>query len=101
MQYDINTQNAEISGSWYVKTNQYKYMTGLKILPPHQSRIEKARFTYSSLGKPFEKQVKLLKSKEKNHRKKINRAYQSTLQNRIWKCHFRHKVYDKSYEKHR
>ena len=37
------------------------------ILYPHQSRIEKARFTYASLGKPFEKQVKLLKSKEKTN----------------------------------
>ena len=37
------------------------------ILHPHQSRIEKARFTYASLGKPFEKQVKLLKSKEKSN----------------------------------
>ena len=25
------------------------------VLPPHQYRIEKARFPYSSLGKPFEK----------------------------------------------
>ena len=75
MQYDINTQNEEISGLWYVKTNKYEYITGLKILPPHQSRIEKAIFTYSSLGKPFEMHVKLLKSKKKNHRKKINRAY--------------------------
>lgn len=37
------------------------------ILHPHQSRIEKAKFTYASLGKPFEKQVKLLKSKEKSN----------------------------------
>ena len=42
------------------------------ILYPHQSRIEKARFTYASLGKPFEKQVKLLKSKEKSDLKFYN-----------------------------
>ena len=36
-----------------------EYHTGEKILPLHQSRMtEEAMFTYSSLGRAFEKQIK-------------------------------------------
>ena len=39
----------------------------VKILPSNQQKItEQAKFTYSLLGKAFEKQIKTLKIKEKN-----------------------------------
>ena len=46
---------------------KYEHLTGKEILPHDQRRvIEQAKFTYSPLGKAFEKQVKQLKIKEKN-----------------------------------
>ena len=48
------------------KVDKYEYLTGGEILPSDESRIiEQAKFTYSPLGKAFEKQ-KRLKIKEKN-----------------------------------
>ena len=49
------------------KMTKYEHLTGKEILPHDQRRvIEQAKFTYSPLGKAFEKQVKQLKIKEKN-----------------------------------
>ena len=39
----------------------YEYLTGEEILPyKHKQIIEQAEFTYSPLGKPFEKQIKAI-----------------------------------------
>ena len=39
----------------------YEYLTGEEILPyNHKQIIEQAEFTYSPLGKPFEKQIKAI-----------------------------------------
>ena len=39
----------------------YEYLTGKDILPSNQQQIiEQARFTYSTLGKAFEKQIKTI-----------------------------------------
>ena len=41
------------------KIDKYEYLTGEEILPPGQKRaIKQAKFTYSLLGKAFEKQIK-------------------------------------------
>ena len=57
LQYNINRKAAEISG----KINKYEYLTGEEILPSNQQQIiEQARFTYSPLGKAFEKQIKTI-----------------------------------------
>ena len=41
------------------KTHKYEYLTGEDILPSNeQQTIEQAKFTYSPLGKVFEKQIK-------------------------------------------
>ena len=38
--------------------DKYKYLTGKDISPSNQQQIiEEARFTYSPLGKAFEKQI--------------------------------------------
>ena len=43
------------------KIRKYKYLTGEDILPSNQQQIiEQAKFTYSPLGKAFEKQIKTI-----------------------------------------
>ena len=67
LQYDIKRQAAKISALQSVKTDKYEYLTGEGTLPSDQSKfLEQAKFTCSPLGKAFEKQIKRLKSKEKN-----------------------------------
>ena len=46
--------------------DKYEYFTGQEILPSDQSRIIKqAKFTYSPLGKAFEKQIKAIEEQGK------------------------------------
>ena len=60
LQYDINREAAKISALTSAKTHKYKYVTGEDILPPNEQQIiEQAKFTYSPLGKVFEKQIKI------------------------------------------
>ena len=58
--YDINREAAEISSALSSgKIDKYEYLTGEEILPSNQKQIiEQAKFTYSSLGKAFEKKNK-------------------------------------------
>ena len=59
LQYDINREAAKISASSSGKIDKYEYLTGKEILPCNQKQIiEQAKFTYSPLGKSFEKQTK-------------------------------------------
>ena len=59
LQYDINREAAKISALSSNKFNKYEYLTGEEILPSNQKQmIQQAKFTYSSLGKAFEKQIK-------------------------------------------
>ena len=47
--------------------DKYELLTGEEILPLAQRRlIEQAKFTYSPLGKAFEKQTKLIEEQGKN-----------------------------------
>ena len=62
LQYDINREAAISPG----KIHKYKYLTGEDILPSNQQQIiEQARFTYSPLGKAFEKQIKTIEDQGK------------------------------------
>ena len=62
LQYDINRQAAKISALSSDQIDKYEYLTGEEILRSDQSRIiDQARFTYSPLGKAFEKQIKSIK----------------------------------------
>ena len=62
LQYDINRKAAEISALSSGKIDKYEYLTGKEILPSNQQQIiEQAKFTYSSLEKAFEKQIKTIK----------------------------------------
>ena len=59
LQYDIDREAAKISTLSSGKIHKYEYLTGEDILPSNQQEIiEQARFTYSPLGKAFEKQIK-------------------------------------------
>ena len=66
IQYEINREAAKISAWSYGKIDKYKYLTGKEILPSEQSRIkEEVKFTYSSLGKAFEKHTKMIEEQGK------------------------------------
>ena len=67
LQYDTNRKAAEISAWSSGKIDKYEYLAGKEILSSNQQQIiEQANFTYSPLGKDFEKQITKLKIKEKN-----------------------------------
>ena len=64
LQYDINREAAKISALSSGKIHKYEYLTGEDILPSNQQQIiEQAKFTYSALGKAFEKQIKTIENK--------------------------------------
>ena len=66
-QYDINREAAKMSAISSGEIHKYEYLTGEDILPSNQQLIiEQAKFTYSALGKAFEKQIKQLKIKVKS-----------------------------------
>ena len=66
LQYDINREAAKISALSSGKLHKYEYLTGKDILPSIQQQIiERDRFTYSPLGKAFEKQIKTIEDQGK------------------------------------
>ena len=72
LQYDINREAAKISALSSCKTDKYEYLTGEEILPSNQQQIiEQAKFTYSPLGKAFEKQTKTIEDKGEKQIKAI------------------------------
>ena len=61
VQYNINREAAKISALSSGKVHKYEYLTGEDILPSsNQQIIEQGRFTYSPLGKAFNKQIRLM-----------------------------------------
>ena len=61
LRYDINRETAKISALSSGKIHKYEYLTGADILLSNQQQIiEQAKFTYSLLGKAFEKQIKTI-----------------------------------------
>ena len=70
LQYDINMETAKISALSSTKIGKYEYLTGEEILPSNQKQIiEQSKFTYSPLGKAFEKQIKTIEDHGKNKTK--------------------------------
>ena len=66
LQYDINREAAKISALSSGEIRKYEYLTGEDILPSNQQQIiEQAKFTYSPLGKAFEKQIKTIEDQGK------------------------------------
>ena len=61
LQYDINREAAKILALSSGKIHKYEYLTSEDILPSNQQQIiEQTKFTYSPLGKAFEKQIKTI-----------------------------------------
>ena len=61
LQHDINRAAAKVSALSSGKIDKYEFLTGKEILPSSQKQIiEQAKFTYSPLGKAFEKQIKTI-----------------------------------------
>ena len=60
LQNDINRKAVEVSALSSSKIDTYEYLTEKKILSSnHKQIIEQAKFTFSPLGKAFEKQLKI------------------------------------------
>ena len=67
IQDDINREAPKISALSSGKIDKYEYLTGEEILPSNQQQIiEQAKFTYSPLGKAFEKQTKTIEDQGQN-----------------------------------
>ena len=65
LQYSINREAAKISALSSGEIHKYEYLTGEDILPSNQQQIiEQAKFTYSPLGKAFEKQIKIIEDQD-------------------------------------
>ena len=88
LQYDINREAAKISALSSGKIDKYEYLTGEEILPSNQKQIiEQAKFTYSPLGKDFEKQTKTIedqgekqiKAIKDNRKQQFNDDYKDKL----------------------
>ena len=72
LQHDINKEAAKISTLSSGKLHKYEYLTGEDILPSTQQQIiEQTKFTYSPLGKAFEKQIKTIEEQGENQIKAI------------------------------
>ena len=66
LQYNINREAPKVSALSSGKIRKYEYLTGEDILPSNQQQIiEQAKFTYSPLGKAFEKQIKTIEDQSK------------------------------------
>ena len=72
LQYDINREATKISALSSGNIDKYEYLTGKEILPSNQQQIiEQAKFTYSPLGKAFEKQIKTIEDQGEKQIKAI------------------------------
>ena len=72
LQYDINREAAKISALSSGKLHKHEYLTGEDILPStQQQNIEQSKFTYSPLGKAFEKQIKTIEDQGEKQIKAI------------------------------
>ena len=57
----LNREAAKRSALSSGKIHKYEYFTSEDVLPSNQQQIiEQAKFTYSLLGKDFEKQIKII-----------------------------------------
>ena len=73
LQYNINREAAKISASSSGKLHKYEYLTGEDILPSTQQQlIEQTKFTYSPLGKAFDKQIKTIEDQGKKQVDALN-----------------------------
>ena len=73
LQYNINREAAKISALSSGKLNKYEYLTGEDILPSIQQQIiDQTKFTYSPLGKAFDKLIKTIEGQGKKQVDDLN-----------------------------
>ena len=73
LQYNINREAAKISALSSGRLHKYEYLTGEDILPSNQHQIiEQTKFTYSPLGKAFDKQIKTIEDQGKKQVDALN-----------------------------
>ena len=73
LQYDIYREAAKISALSLEKLHKYEYLTGEDILPSTQQQIiQKTKFSYSPLGKAFDKQIKTIEDQGKKQVDALN-----------------------------
>ena len=73
LQYDISREAAKISALSSGKIHKYEYLTDEDILSSNQPQIiEQANFTFSPLGKAFEKQIKTIEDQGKKQVEALN-----------------------------
>ena len=89
LQYDINKEAAKISALSSGETDKYEYLTGEEILPSNQQQmIEQAKFTYSLLGKAFEKQKKTIEDKGEKQIKAIQDSRKQLISDDDYKINY-------------
>ena len=72
LRYSINREASKISALSSGKIHKCEYLTGEDVLASSNKQIiEQAKFTYSPLGKAFEKQIKTIKDQGKKQTKAI------------------------------
>ena len=81
----ISIEKLQKYQSRHCKIDKYEYLTGEEILPPNQEQIlEQAKFTYSPLGKAFEKQTKTIEVQGEKQTKAIqNQGKIKTIKNML------------------
>ena len=85
LQYDIDREAAKISTWSSGKIHKYEYFTGKDILPSNQQQtIEQAKFTYSPLGKAFQKQIKIIEDQGQKHVDGLKDLKPKQKNNYIW-----------------
>ena len=73
LQCNINREAAKISALSSGKLHKYEYLTGEDILPLTQQQIiEQTKFTYSPLGRAFDKQIKTIEDQGKKQVDALN-----------------------------
>ena len=73
LQYNINREAAKISALSTGKLHKYEYLTCEDILPSNQHQIiEQTKFTYSPLGKAFDKKIKTIEDQGKKEVDALN-----------------------------
>ena len=86
LQYDVNREAAKISALSSGEFNKYEYLTGEEILPSNKQQIiEQAKFTYSLLGKAFEKQIKTIEDRGEKQIKAIHDNRKQLISNDDYK----------------
>ena len=83
LHYDINREAAKMSALSSNKFKKYEYLTDKEILQSNQKQmILQAKFIYSPLGKPFEKQIKTIQDGGEKQIKAIqNQGQLKTIKN--------------------